>query len=102
MVRLTDMVGGWFEVLRPQVWLVGVGFGSLQDGGAGFSFVGCFSDRFSNGEDESDRIYLRAAISSLYCWKYCFVYLRNSAQISSKHLTDMALIPRCYRPPSLT
>jgi hypothetical protein len=44
-----------------------VGFGSLQDGGAGFSFVGCFSGRFSNGEDESYRTCLHATISSLHC-----------------------------------
>ncbi len=85
-----------------------MGFGSLHDIGAVVSFVGCFSGRFSNGEDESDSTCLRAAISSLYCWKCCFVHSRNSAQISSDHLIDIvglvrnrnaALIPRCYGPP---
>jgi len=45
-----------------------VGFGFLRDIGAVASFVGCFSGRFSNGEDESDITCLRcASMSSLHC-----------------------------------
>jgi hypothetical protein len=34
------------------VFGVGVGFGPLQDSGAGFSFVGCFSGRFTKGDGD--------------------------------------------------
>jgi len=52
-----------------------VGFGFLRDIGAVASFVGCFSGRFSNGEDESDITCLRcASMSSLHCLRNYFVH----------------------------
>jgi hypothetical protein len=45
----------WVGSCGLMEWLGMFGFGSLQGGGAGISFVGCCSGIFSEGDDEGGR-----------------------------------------------
>lgn len=79
------------DMVRRVVFCVRLGFGSLQDGEAGFSFVGCFWGRFSKGEDESDITFEEFVRDGSFARMF-WILMAKAASISSIFLAIRSAI----------